>query len=111
MNLTVHTTEQAIILELDGRFDVYEAPTVKAWFEQNLGEKPIIVDLGNVIFIDSTALSVLVNAMKRCRQAKHDLILCGLNDTVIVIFQLTRLDKVFRVTNTTDEALQLLATS
>ena len=95
------------ILELSGRFDAVEAPNVRRWFSQLNGEYPqrVVVDLADVIFIDSTALAVLVQGLKRCRQSQGDLFLCGLQSQVEIVFELTRLDKAFGIFNSLNAAI------
>jgi anti-sigma B factor antagonist len=109
MNLEsiVSTDFDYAVVELDGRFDAYEAPRVREWMDEQLtrGVARLIVDLEAVTFIDSTALAVLVQGMKRSRQQDGDLILCGLQQPVRIIFELTRLDKAFRIYGARDEAL------
>ncbi len=64
------------------------------------------MNLAGVQFVDSTALATLVQGMKRCRQLKGDLRLCGLQQPVRMIFELTRLDKAFEIFSGEDEAIQ-----
>lgn len=107
MELKAHENETTLILELRGRFDAYGAPQVVKWFDENL--KPeranLVIDLSGVDFVDSTALAALVQGMKRARQANGDLRLCGLQQPVRIIFELTRLDKAFDIFATQAEAL------
>lgn len=109
MNLKsfVSTDSEYAVVELSGRFDAYEAPAVREWVDAHLtqGIVRLIVDLDAVTFIDSTALAVLVQGMKHSRQQDGDLILCGLQQPVRIIFELTRLDKAFRIYPTQADAL------
>ena len=101
MNLEsiVSTDFDHAVVELSGRFDAYEAPKVREWVDEQLTRdvSRLVVDLAAVTFIDSTALAVLVQGMKRSRQQGGDLVLCGLQQPVRIIFELTRLDKAFRI--------------
>jgi anti-sigma B factor antagonist len=107
MNLSVETQDSVTVLKLDGRFDAYEAPQISAWVDNNItpSQCQIIADLSSVSFIDSTALATLVKGMKRCRQHGGDLYICGMVKTVRIIFELTRLDKAFRIFETRGEAV------
>jgi anti-sigma B factor antagonist len=98
------------VLDLAGRFDAHVAPSVNQWIDQATVMEParVIVDLSNVNFIDSIALATLVRAMKRCRQHKGDLYLCGLQQSVRIIFELTRLDKAFTLFADRNQALQAI---
>ena len=90
---------QVQVLRLSGRFDAYEVPAVAAFLNQKIdaGQNNIVINLGSVGFVDSAALSTLVQAMKRARQSEGDCRLCDLQQSVRIIFELTRLDKAFQV--------------
>jgi anti-sigma B factor antagonist len=95
------------VLQLIGRFDAYAASDVEELLRKmNLVHAPrVIVNLAQVDFIDSTALAALVIGMKRCRQQQGDLTLCNIQKPIHTIFALTRLDKIFTITDTQEEAL------
>lgn len=103
----VATNFESAVVTLSGRFDAYEAPRLREWIEEQLtrGVARLIIDLTEVTFIDSTALAVLVQGMKRCRLQAGDLVLCGLQQPVRIIFELTRLDKAFQIYATQAEAM------
>jgi anti-sigma B factor antagonist len=87
------------VLQLAGRFDAYETPKVTTWLDGNLkpDDARIVVNLKGVNFVDSTALSTLVQAMKRARQNQGDCRLCEVQQPVRIILELTRLDKAFEI--------------
>jgi len=95
------------VLEPIGRFDAHNAPAVAEALAEarNSSLKDAIVNLGQVNFLDSTALATLVQGMKHCRQLGGDLHLCCLQQPVRIIFELTRLDKAFDIYETEAEAL------
>lgn len=96
------------VLELDGRFDAYVASQVGAWLDEAAAAPPaqVVLDLSAVTFVDSTALGTMVRGMKRCRQHGGDLHLCGLQRPVRVVFDLTRLDSVFKLFVSQDDAVE-----
>jgi anti-sigma B factor antagonist len=110
MELKSRTVQKNVILELTGRFDAYNAPTVDQWFEKldATATENIVVNLNGVEFIDSTALALLVRGMKRARQSDNDLVLCGLQGPVQTIITLTRLDKAFNIYEDEEAALKAL---
>lgn len=66
------------------------------------GHHIIILDLSQVDFIDSSGLGMIVSILKRLG-GQGDLILCGAHDAVMALFQLTRMDKVFKIYSTVAE--------
>ncbi len=111
MNLLSHVAGSVAILRLAGRFDNYVAPAVSDWLEKNTSlEQPhIIVNLANVHFVDSTALATLVQGLNRCRKRDGELYICGLQQQVFMIFELTRLDKAFHIFVDEDHAVGAFA--
>lgn len=99
------------ILELHGRFDAYSVPEVEHWLKQIVTRVPAraIIDLSDVHFLDSMALSVLVQGMRQCREQPGDLYLCGLQQPVRSIIEMTRLDKVFVIFPSQETALERFA--
>ena len=110
MLFRVETSENIPVLVLSGRFDAYEAPQVVVWIEKEINQAcaSAVVDLSMVNFVDSTALATLVKGMKRSREFGGDFVLCGLDQAVRVIFELTRLDKAFQIFNSRSEAVHAL---
>lgn len=102
MTITKSLQSDIVVLGLSGRFDTYQVPVVKQSLEEAVRESSkILVNLSDVNFMDSTALAMLVQGMKRCRQEMGgDLRLCCLQRPVQVIFELTRLDKAFMIFST-----------
>ena len=107
MDLSSRTSGNVHIMKLEGRFDAYSAPQVNQWLEKTLKHIPpnIVVNLEDVVFVDSTALATLVQAMKRCRQHNGDLRLSNLKQPVRMIFELTRLDRAFEIFSGEEEAV------
>lgn len=108
MQLKNHLVGNVNIIELSGSFDAYNAPAVRQWFENTIGNNSscIIVNLKEVSFMDSTGLSTLVQALKRTRNWQGDLRLCCLQQPVRIIFELTRLDRVFEIYNDEMDAVR-----
>jgi len=68
----------------------------------------VILDLGNVEFLDSSGLGAVVGSMKQLgRQRKLDLV--ALTPTVEKVFRITRMDRVFQIFPSTDAALEGVA--
>lgn len=99
MQLQSRSVQNVQILSLEGRFDTYTASVAREWIEAASADEPanIVINLSEVTFVDSTALSTLVRGMKRTRSRNGNLHLCGLQQSVRMVFELTRLDKVFDI--------------
>jgi anti-anti-sigma factor len=67
---------------------------------------PVVLDLLEVDYIPSVGLGGLVGLMKRLRADGHRFILTGLQGEVRMLLSITRLDKLFEIRTTFDDALQ-----
>lgn len=97
MLLTEQSHRSVPVLAPKGRFDAHTVPEVRTWLNTTIerGDTRIVIDLSAVNFLDSAALAVLVHGLKHCRQHGGDLVLCGMQAPVRIIFELTRLDRAF----------------
>jgi anti-sigma B factor antagonist len=69
----------------------------------------VVVDLTFVKSLDSTALGLLVGALRRFRGGSRDLILVGPNESVAMLLSMTQLDTIFTIHRTVPEALEALS--
>jgi anti-anti-sigma factor len=67
------------------------------------GAKKILVNLQNVLFMDSTGLSALVIAYKRVRAANGRFALCSLNGQARMLIEQTGMEKLFEIYETPEE--------
>lgn len=57
----------------------------------------ILLDLQNVTFMDSAGLGALVSILKTVRFSGAEFCLCSLSEQVKIIFDLTKMEKVFKI--------------
>ena len=90
---------QAETMKLDGRIDAFTVEPLEEWLAENAAAEPakLVINLEEVTFIDTKAVTVLVSGLKRCRQNGGDLVLSALSSPVRVIMELMRLDKAFTI--------------
>jgi anti-sigma B factor antagonist len=107
MQLEPRRQNEVAIIKLHGRFDSYETPKLREWFNQQAaaGLNQIVVNMEGVPFIDSSGLAALVQEMKRARERGGDLHLCTLQQPARIIFELTRIDRAINIFGGEDEAV------
>jgi anti-sigma B factor antagonist len=79
-----------------GELDMYRAPVFETLLARSIdgGARHLVLDLGEVSFIDSTALNVIVGALLRLTEQQGSLnVLCG-HSNVRRVFEVTGLDSV-----------------
>jgi anti-sigma B factor antagonist len=95
-----------ILKVLESRITADVAPNFKEGINSYVtkGNRTIILDLSEVTFIDSSGLGALIGSLKVIGD-DGELVLCGARDAVVSMFKLTRMNKVFRMFNSPEEAL------
>jgi anti-sigma B factor antagonist len=108
MELIEHSNGNVQILSLKGSFDTYHSKSVRHWLEKATSSNPahVVINLEDVDFLDSTALAILVHGMKSSRKLNGDIRLCGLRPPIRMVFELTRLDRVFEIFGSEEEAVK-----
>jgi anti-sigma B factor antagonist len=72
------------------------------------GKHSIVLDFSTVKFMDSSGLGAVVSVLKMLT-GKRELVLCGVKGMVLDLFKLTRMDRVFMMAETKEDAMQKLA--
>lgn len=80
------------------------------WLEKTTA-RTLVIDFAEVDLLDSSTLVVLVNALKKSRQAGKCLMLSGVSPELKIIFELTQLDSVFALYPTPADAFASLETT
>ena len=81
------------------------SPQTAAWLESQPELKQVVVDLGEVTFMDSAGLGALVGLLKRLAGRGGDLRLARPRPGVKLVLEITRANKIFALFATLDEAL------
>jgi anti-sigma B factor antagonist len=96
-----------IIVALKGAIDLHHTPQVHQALVGACDEKPrrLVIDLSAVSYMDSSGIGTLVEVFRRVNAYKGKLALCGLNDRVHSVFEITKLDKFFKIFPSESEAM------
>jgi anti-sigma B factor antagonist len=95
------------LIKLTGEVDLYTAPRFKddlvALIEDDAVD--VVIDLSGVTFIDSTALGVIISGVKRLHERDGRLRIVAASRPVVRILDITGLDKVLTIFDTSEAAL------
>jgi anti-sigma B factor antagonist len=69
----------------------------------------LILDFGNVRFLSSAVLGLLIRISKRIYERDGQLGLCNINPKIYEIFKITRLTKTFDIYNSVESAMEGLS--
>lgn len=108
MDIKTERSEGITVLFVrEDRLDANNSEELKAELRRlfESGTKDLIIDLKEVLFIDSSGLGVLVSGYKNASILHGSLKLSNLQSQVKSMFELTRLHRVFDIFTTADDAL------
>ncbi len=105
---TEHTEGITVLFIREDRLDANNSEELKVELHRlfDTGTKDLILDLKEILFIDSSGLGVLVSGYKNASTVHGSLKLSNLQSQVRSMFELTRLHRVFDIFSTVDDALQ-----
>lgn len=107
MSVEIRTSGNAAVVVLSGEVDLQSSPKVRKALLQCLAEKrDVLVDLGAVTYIDSSGVASLVEAFQGARKNSTRFGLVGVSAAAMRVLQLARLDRVFAIHASLDEALK-----
>jgi len=108
MGLTSTTHGHVTVIRVDGQLTVGNRQELKATVQAGLdaGGRKFVIDCSSTGYIDSSGLGALVTIAKRVREADGQVRLCGLNEDLRSLFELTKLDTLFAIVPGADEALE-----
>jgi len=93
----------ASLAETD-RLNATVASEVKSELTKQLTDNTdLVVNLSNIKFIDSTGIGVLISALKTARQNNGTFKLCAIQQDVMSLLSLMKLDKVFDIFESEDD--------
>jgi anti-sigma B factor antagonist len=95
------------VMPLEGDIDLHVSPVVAEALNAMIKKKPerIVIDLSRVTYIDSAGIAVLILAMQEVEAYGGKFFLSGLQETLRLIFETSRLNRVFRIFPDVDAAL------
>lgn len=89
-------------ITLEDSFDFKEAIKGKL---AELNCYRVVVDLEDVSFMDSSGLGMLISLFKDVNEQKGQIVYCGVHDYVHKLFALVKLDQVFQMAESKEEAI------
>ncbi len=89
------------IIQDTNRLTATIAPEIKGDLTDALKSNGVslVLDLQNIKFIDSTGIGVLISALKTARQHNSNFVLCSVQEDVMNLLKLMKLDQIFDFSN------------
>jgi anti-sigma B factor antagonist len=108
MSVTTTTSDQGIVIvSVDGQLIVGNRQELKNLVHEALdrGGRKFVIDCTRTGYIDSSGLGALVSMSRKVRESGGELRIAGLNEDLRALFELTKLDTLFRILDTPEQAL------
>lgn len=107
MRITTYEKNGISIFRLNGDVDITTSPELKKTLDRAITDvkNKVILNLKDVGYVDSSGLATLVEIFKNLRARKGVLKLTDLSDKVRGLFEITKLDKLFDIKKTEEEAV------
>jgi anti-sigma B factor antagonist len=109
MEIATRQAGNATIVDVIGDITLYNSPEVRKVLLGLLREKRVphvIVNMQSVKYIDSAGVASLVEGLKVSRDLKSRFVLYGLSPAAREVLELTRLNRVFEIHESEEEALR-----
>ena len=105
---SVKRSGDAIVAAIAGEIDLHNSPDLRGDLLRFVEEqKPakLVLNLAQVPYMDSSAIAVLVESLQKLRRQGGKIYLTQLQPRVKGLLEIARLDTIFVITATDDEAL------
>ena len=108
MGFRVSRNGDVTLVEVEGQLIVGNRQELKQQVLDRLdgGDRKFVIDFANTGYIDSSGLGVLVSLSKKIREQGGELRLSSLNEDLRTLFELTKLDTLFRIAENKEKALE-----
>jgi len=111
MNITVEKNEKYNLIKVnEEKLTGMVSPDLKAQilYLHTQDYKPMIIDMSNVQYCDSSGLSAILVGNRLCREANLNFILAGVQDHVRKLITISQLTNVLATIPTVNEAVDFI---
>jgi anti-sigma B factor antagonist len=108
LQISARHLEKTTILDVSGDIDLATSPELRKALLRELRElrmPRVVLNLKAVRYIDSSGVASLVEALKASRDVVSRFILFGLNTTTREVLQLSKLLRMFEISDTEEQAV------
>jgi len=107
MKIEIKDYQGIKVIALSGEIDMYTSPALREEMMGLINKRvtPLLVDLNGVSYIDSSGIATFVEGLKRMMAYGGRLKLIGLLEGVKEIFNFSKLDRVFEIYGSFEDAL------
>lgn len=107
MTLQETTSGEVFIIRIDGRLDTTNYGQLEKVILDHIekGNTKILVDCAGMDYVSSSGLRIFLMALKKIMGLNGKFVLCGLQESIREIFDISGFTSIFRIFPTQEEAL------
>ncbi len=107
MEVTVKEVNEISVMMFEGNLDTNPAPQAQEKIDQLIdgGSSKVLINFERLNYISSAGLRVLLVTAKKLKASSGDLKICGLNQTVQEVFDISGFSSILSVVATEEDAL------
>lgn len=109
MELTEQKTPQCMIIGINGRLDTTNYSILEKKLMEMIDNQNdrILVECSKMDYVSSSGLRILLMALKKITISKGKFVLCGLQENIREIFEISGFTNIFEIYGTQEEALKV----
>lgn len=111
MNFIKQTIDDVVVVNIElTEASLNHSDEFKSFLYEVSDQQPpkLVLDMKKIEYMDSSFVGALVAGLKNVLSKGGEMALININDDVMSLFELTRLDKVFKISNNLQEAINSL---
>ena len=106
MKISVRQSGDAQVVDVQGEVDLGSSPNLRSTLFDLMAQAPkLALNLQALRYIDSSGIATLIEVFKDSQRLKKEFILFGLSPAVQHVFQLTHVNRIFRIVDTEEQAV------
>ena len=110
MKIEIKREEDVVVFHLQGSVEILSysglESEIKKFFQGN--DKKLLLDCTHLVYISSTGLRVFMTAYKQAMEHGVLMAVCGLQDTVKYVFDVTGFGELLNICANKEEAMQFM---
>jgi anti-sigma B factor antagonist len=108
MKSEIREENGALVVSFEGDVDLQSSPDARKQLLDAVAKgKSVLVDLSAVDYIDSSGVASLVESFQKAKMQHQKFVLVSVSDSALRVLELARLDRVFTISSSISEALEL----
>ena len=111
MNIDFSNEKDALVMKIDGEIDHRYATRIRREADRKIvtyPEKPFIIDLSSVSFMDSSGIGVIIGRYKLVKSFGSEVLIVSQNEAIGKILDMSGIKKIIKIFGTLPDAMNSL---